>query len=289
MEKKDKIEKIALRYSGAAMALLGSTTAGAQVVFTDIQDTTLDASGQFYDINLDLDTNGIMDYRITQIIDSTSADVTGVQIETRSTTGNQVLGLDYGNYNYPFRLNVGDTIGLGEPFKGLGSNDKIGYLGFEIGDTTYPNSQFKGGVTNGFIGLRLRAADTNGTLQTHYGWVMIDVAADLRSVTIKEFAYQATPNTQVLAGEGGSIISVPEFEPALPTLVQRGEFLDIELPEDFRPGGEVIFSDLSGRQIRTANFSGRNHKMPLEGLPKGVHVATVRSNGREASLKVVVY
>lgn len=287
MEKKDKIEKIALRYTGAAAALLGSTAAGAQVVFTDIQDTTLDKNGQYYD--LDLDTNGVMDYRITQIVDSTSADVSGVQIQTLSTTGNQVLGLDYGNYNYPFKLNVGDTIGAGKPFKGLGSNDKIGYLAFNVSDTTYPNSQFRDGVTNGFLGLRLKATDTSGVLQTHYGWVMIDVAADLKSVTIKEFGYETTPNDEILAGEGGSIISVEEVEVPLPSLAQRGGFLDIELPEDFKPGGKIIFSDLSGRQIKTASFNGRAHKLRLEGLPKGVHVATVQSNGRQASLKVVVY
>ncbi|MDZ7846046.1 MAG: hypothetical protein U5L96_04390 [Owenweeksia sp.] len=87
----------------------------------------LDRNNEFY--NIDLDTNGVVDFRITQIVDSSSADLSGTVIEGRGPAANQVLGMDYGNYNYPFKLNVGDTIGPGKPFKGLNNNDRTGYLG----------------------------------------------------------------------------------------------------------------------------------------------------------------
>ncbi len=292
--KKEQLEKILLRYSGAATLILGATSAQGQIVWTDIQDTTLSNNNQRYDI--DVNNDGEVDFRITQFVDSivSGTNLTGVQVETFGTAGNQVLGLDYLNYNYPFRLGVGDTIGAGEPFKGLGQgtapNRFIGYMGLGVNGITYPNSQFvdtTNGITDGFLGLKFRA-DENDTIRTFYGWVRLDVAADLRSVTIKDYAYESTYNGTIQAGFG-SPIGIDEVQVDMPELVQRGQFLDIELPEGFKPQGEISFFDLGGQLIRKEEVSGQKNRIPLESLPKGMAVAVFTSNGMDTSKKVVVY
>lgn len=292
--KKEKLEKVLVRYSGAATLVLGAQAAQGQTVWNDIPDTTLSNNNQFFE--LDINGDNEVDYRITQFVDSLigSENMSGVQVETFGTAGNQVLGLDYMNYNYPFRLNVGDTIGEGRPFKGVGKtstpNRFIGYMGLLVDSTTYPNSQFvdrTNGITDGFLGLRFRA-DVNDTIRTFYGWVRLDVASDLRSVTIKDFGYESTPDSMIQAGYG-SPIGIEEVEVELPELVQRGEYLDVELPESFSPSAEVSFFSLSGQLIRKEELEGHSNRIPLQSFPKGILVAVVRSNGMDTSKKIVVY
>lgn len=291
---KERLEKILLRYSGAATVILGTQAAQGQIVWTDINDTTLNGNNQRYDI--DVNNDGEVDFRITQFVDSivSGDNLTGVQVETFGTAGNQVLGLDYLNYNYPFRLGVGDTIGAGEPFRGLGQgtapNRFIGYMGLGVNGTTYPNSQFvdtTNGITDGFLGLKFRS-DVNDTIRTFYGWLRLDVAADLRSVTIKDYAYESTFNGTIQAGYG-SPIGIEEVEIERPELVQRGKFLDIELPEGFISEGEVKFFDLGGKSISEITIDSSTTRIPLENMPKGMMVAVCSSNGMDTSKKVLVY
>jgi hypothetical protein len=53
-------------------------------------------------------------------------------------------------------------------------------------------------TVNGYVGLRL----INGG-QTYYGWVRIDVdvSPETASMTIKDYAYNSTPNQPILAGQ----------------------------------------------------------------------------------------
>lgn len=290
--KKEKLEKTILRYSGVATALLGAQVANGQVIWTDIADTTIQTNGGFYDLNIDQDTAGIVDFRIVQVIDSLSSAfaVTGVLVKAQGNAGNQVLGANYGNYNYAFRLNVGDSIGNGRPFNGLNTSRNVGYMAFEGDGSGYPNSQWvdtNNGITDGFLGLRFKA-DVNDTIRTFYGWARIDVSDSLESFTIKDFAYESTPLTAITAGQG-SPIGIEEIQTEMPSLNQRALVLDISLPESFKPESEIIFTDLSGKMIRKIESKGYKSSICLEDLPKGVMVATIRTNGLDTSKKVVIY
>ncbi len=284
---KEKLEKAILKYTGVAAALLGGNAVKGQVIYTDIPDTTLDENGEFYDFNIDLDTSGVVDFRITQLVDSTRFMINGVVIQDIGTASNEVAGIDYGNYNYPFKLNLGDTIGDGhQVFKGLGQNN-LGYMAFEVLDTTYPNSNFAGGVTDGFLGLRFRG-DFDDTIRTFYGWIRLDVAADLKSVTIKDFAYQSQFDSSITAGQGAQI-GLQENIREQAELTQRGMELFIRLPEYFTAGGKLEILNMSGQLIREEDFEGREHHYPLGDLPKGVLVAVLTTNGQQNSKKIVVY
>lgn len=290
--KKEKLEKTILRYTGVATALVGAQVANGQVIWTDITDTTVSTNGGFYDLNIDQDTAGIVDFRIMQVVDSLSSafSVTGVLVQAQGNAGNQVLGANYGNYNYAFRLNVGDSIGSGRPFNGVNTTRNVGYMAFEGDGSGYPNSQWvntNNGITDGFLGLRFRA-DVNDTIRTFYGWARIDVSDSLRSFTIKDFAYEATPLTTLTAGQG-SPIGIEELEMEMPKINQRALILDITLPESYQEEFEIIFSDLTGKIIEKVEMNSRNASISLDHLPKGVLVATIRTNGFDTSKKVVIY
>lgn len=288
--KKDKLEKALLNYSGVATALLGVQAASGQVIITDIPDTTLNTNGEVYDFNIDLDTSNIIDFRITQFVDSGLYRMTGITIETANTGGNQVLGMDYANYNYPFKLNFNDTIGSAGPWKGLGASNisgiELGYMALSIADTTYPNSQFVGGVTDGYLGVKFQG-NLNDTARTFYGWIRLDVAADLKSVTIKEFAYNKTFGDPVYAGN--MWVGAEELAIRQPEMVQRGKFLDISFPEELNAPATLQFFDLGGKMIREDVITSTQSRVDLSDLPKGMAVASVSNGSVSSSKKVVVY
>lgn len=290
--KKEKLEATVLKYSGVVTALLGSAAANGQVIWTDVQDSTVSKNGDFYELNIDQDTSGIVDFRIVQIVDSLSSafSVTGVMVQGNSNAGNQVLGLNYGNYNYAFRLNVGDSIGPGKSFNGINNARNVGYMAFEATGNGYPNSQWvdtANGITDGFLGLKFQA-DVNDTIRTFFGWVRLDVSDSLRSFVVKDFAYESSYGTALTAGQG-SPIGINEYQTETASLTQRALFLDVKIPESFAPKTQLTFTDLSGKLISSQELKGHTNQIDLSNLPKGILIATAQSNGSSASLKVVVY
>jgi hypothetical protein len=288
MKNKD-LKKIALRYTGVATALVGAQHAQGQINYVDLPDTTLNTNNATLDLNIDQDTNGVVDYRIIQYVDTTEFQVSGSFIQARGTGGNQVVGLDYANYYYPFKLNLGSEIGPDTIFKGLGTSLNWGQLGLAIADTAYPNDQFSGGVTDGFIGLRFRDF-RNDTLRNFYGWLRVDVAADLKSITVKDYAWQEQYDTAIAAGAGSGLLALAEQKRMQPQLQQQGKMIYITWPKNESPlAAQVYFSDLSGRRLKTLALQDGQTQIALEGLPKGMVVATLKAKQIETSLQVVVY
>lgn len=290
--KNDKLEKSILKYTGAATAILGSTAANGQIIWTDIQDTTINTNGGIYSLNIDQDTSGIIDFRIVQVIDSLSSafSVTGVLVQANQNAGNAVMGVNYGNYNYAFRLGVGDTINNDQMFKGVNNARNVGYMAFEAAGNGYPNSQWVdtiNGITDGFLGLRFRA-NVNDTLRTFYGWVRIDVSDSIESFTVKDFAYNSVPDQYITAGQG-SPIGIDELNLEKPDLAQRGLYLDVNLPESFKPEATIRYTDLSGQLIKEEELSGHKNTLELQDLPKGILIASISTNGISTSKKVVIY
>lgn len=287
--KKQSIERLALRYTGLASAVLGTQALSAQVIWTDIPDTTLSTNNASYGINLDNDTVFGVDFRITQLVDSGLYKINGVILSANGYSSNAAQGLNVGNYNYPMRLGTVDSIGPNEIFRGINVAKDIGYMAFEVEGATYPSSNFvdtANGYTDAFLGLRFtgRVNDTN---RTFFGWVRLDVAADLKSVTIKDYGYQPEYGTGLTAGEN-SPIGLREHVTTNINFQQLGEQIVIELPEDYKPEGALVLSDLSGKTIKTIAINHRNQRIGLNGLPAGILVASFLSNGETVSKKVVV-
>jgi hypothetical protein len=284
-----EIKKIALRYGKVATALLGVHQAQAQVNYVDIADVTLNTNGATLELNIDNDTNGVVDYRIIQYVDTTDFNVSGSFIQARGTGRNQVVGLDYANYYYPFKLDLATQIKPDTAFGGLGTSRNWGQLGLSIADTTYPNDNFAGGVTDGFIGLRFRDF-RNDTLRNFYGWLRVDVAADLKSITLKDYAWEEQYDSAIVAGAGSGLIGLQEAQAAQPQLQQLGQYLQVKLPDAFRNENfELSFTDLSGKEVSKISLSSDDTKVSLHHLPKGILVARVRVENAENSLKVVIY
>lgn len=287
---KETLQKLVFRYGSLATALIGVDQVRGQVVYSDINDTTLATNDALYELNVDGDTAGVVDFRIIQYVDTTQNNVSGSFIQSRPGEASQVLGLNYGNYHYPFKLDIRDEIAADTNYKGTGGPSDLGQLALTINDTTYPHHQFNGGVQDGYIGLRFTISE-NDTDRTHYGWLRVDVAADLKSITIKDFAYEATPETGILAGEGTPFFTLSEAHAEWPVaFYQAGRTLWVELPEGEQGPYRLRLFDLAGRSLATYSVEGEKWSQKLTGLPRGILVARLEGpQGRVKSIKVANY
>lgn len=289
---KETLQKLVFRYGSLATALIGLDKAQGQVVYTDVIDTTLATNNALYELNIDGDTAGVVDFRIIQYVDTTQYNASGSFIQSRPGEASQVLGLNYGSYHYPFKLNVRDEIAADTNYKGTGGPSDLGQLAFSINDTTYPNDKFRdtAGVEDGYLGLRFTISE-NDTDRTHYGWLRVDVAADLKSITIKDFAYEARPGEAIRAGEGAPFFDLPEAGEEWPvTFYQAGRSLRVELPEGERGPHRLRIHDLGGRALKTYEVEGAQWEQSLASLPQGVLVARLEGpQGQVKSIKVVNY
>lgn len=289
---KETLQKLVFRYGSVATALLGLDKAQAQVVYTDVNDTTLATNNALYELNIDGDTAGVVDFRIIQYVDTTQYNASGAFIQSRPGEASQVLGLNYGSYHYPFKLNVRDEIAADTNYKGTGGPSDLGQLALTVNDTTYPNDKFRdtAGVQDGYLGLRFTVSE-NDTDRTHFGWLRVDVAADLKSITIKDFAYEGQPGEPIRAGEGAPFFDLPEKGAEWSVkFYQAGRTLRVELPEGAKGRHHLRIYDLGGRALRTYAVEGAKWEQSLANLPQGVMVARLEGpQGQRKSIKVVNY
>ncbi len=281
-EKKKSAES--LKYIGALSGILASPLAQAQIEYVDLADTTLNTNNAFYDLNIDSDSLGLIDYRFIQYVDTSIFRVSGSFIQARGNAGNSVLGLDYANYAYPFNLSPGDSIGPRQVYKGSGGSSALGQLALEINDTGHVNDQFPGAL-NGLIGLRFRA-DVNDTIREFYGWVRVDVAADYKSMTIKDFAYNPNYGEGLTAGEGAPWIGLEEELESPFLLQQLGGNLHFKIEE---AAAELRLIGLDGKEVYRQSFAQGEHRLELATFERGIYIAQLANTQQQEEIRVLVY
>jgi hypothetical protein len=283
--KKDKNHTEALRYLSVATGVLALNSAQAQIKYVDFPDTTLNTNNAFFDLNIDEDTLGVVDYRFIKYVDTGSFNVNGSFIQAVSNAGNSVLGLDYANYAYPFNISPGDDIGSSAVFKGAGGANSLGQLALSADGVSYPNDKFQGAV-NGLIGLRFRA-DRDDTIRSFYAWVRIDISVDNKSMTIKDMAWNEAYGETIKAGQGAPWLGEEEVKvKANLGLQQLGQDL---LLSSSKGAAELNIYDLRGALIESRRIEKGEQRIKLDFLAKGILVAKLSDGKEEQKLKLLVY
>lgn len=281
---KDKTKEESIKYLGAIGGLLAAYGAQGQISYTDLVDTTLTTNNATWNLNIDEDTLGVIDYRFIQYVDTSAFNVSGNFIQALGNAGNSVMGLDYGNYAYPFNLSPGDSIGPGKIFKGSGGSNAIGQLALEIGDSGQINDKFTAAV-NGLIGLRFRA-DVNDTIRTFYGWIRVDVAADYKSITIKDFAYNTNYGEGLTAGEGSTWIGLEEIDEERFSMRQMDEAMFFDIPVH---KAKLSIISSQGALVKQMDYEQGSHRFDLNQLPKGIYIARLDGQGLSEEIRIVSF
>jgi hypothetical protein len=273
--KKSTQDKLKMYSALAGTAVVSS--AGAQVVFTDINPDTIVHDTAFY--NLDLNNDGTDDFQFSADTMMTSSYSAGIaQVQIIGNNNDAVLGSLYATtYPFPFSLNNGDTVKPANPnWNAYAQNSGLGYLGvFLTASYNYGNWV---GVQDKYIGLRI---DVGG--QLHYGWARMSVSPHADTIIIKEYAYEQTPNQYIICG---LVAGVPAQHVATGVNIHAYEnavFVHTNTPEK---GGKVSVYDMMGKLVREEEITSGEMRMDMAELSTGMYVVHVQQGEVETTQKI---
>ncbi len=269
MKKSSIFYKNLARYSTFAVAVAGVSNANGQIVYTDVDPDETHTDTNF---ELDLDGDGTVDYLL-----HARAGFNGIQVQQDSSMQqNGIRGLNFGgDYNYPLVLNADDPISAGQTDFIVDQQQTLNWNG-----CAYTNSQWCGGLEDKYLGLKFYI----GT-DVHYGWVRLDVPADGSSFTVKDYAYNSTPDGPINAGMLGveDVNALPTVSVLYPNPVK--DTFTVNLAEGFDAAKtKVTVSDMNGKQVLFANYAD---SFDVSNLEKGVYIITISDGVNSENQKLI--
>lgn len=206
---KNNYTKISTAKLAAYSAMAGSfiafySEADAQIVYNDIPDIFLSDDGTGNDTDtLDLDGDGVYDFLfdVNYTTTGSSWQLTRLWGYISASYGvgdpfNDVIGYNGAFLPYASVLYTGDNIGPEEYFSTLYN---IAFLAAYY----YLDTQGQWvGATDKFLGIKFKIGSTR-----HFGWIRMDVTLYPPTITIKDYAYNATPLEAIAAGDMGTPFS----------------------------------------------------------------------------------
>ncbi len=280
--------------------------ADGQVVYVDIDpDIILNEGGQ--SAELDLDQNGTIDfwfhnnsftffsesfssYRLMQNI------LVGPEIDVNSIAGETGLyGTAYsGVYKryYPFAL---------EPEVKIDSEMKFYNYDLQVMALKSVMSEYGGGggVNIGneafwyyylgditiyhFLGLKFNS----GEITNSYGWIRCDVKDGGRTLIIKDYAYEATADFPIIAGDTLHYVEIDSTQKPLVNIYSYQETLYINLTDS--ADAKVVITNLAGQHIFTFETSALTSTADMSNVASGLYIVTVEFKNKVYFKKILIH
>ncbi|MFC2100826.1 T9SS type A sorting domain-containing protein [Bacteroidota bacterium] len=239
------------------LALIGClayiASAPAQIIYTDVNpDSTISASVSeiIKSYFIDIDNNGIYEFELRHFNPGPGNE--DVEIQQNSASIQDVI-IDVNGHSKV--LSIFDTISSNSIQWG---SDMFGIL----------NSPWYGGGDK-YFGMRFKK-----TGQWYYGWARVNIPADHLSFTIKDYAYNSTPNAQIIAGQITNEIDEPFKDENNVLIIYPNPFnstttiqLDLTLNNV-----ELDVFNMHGQKVKKINHvSGHKIVMDRDNLCSGIY------------------
>lgn len=212
----DNLKNIAFKFSALLILItIFSISVNAQIVYTDIEDVTLDTDEAVYEVDFNNDGN----FEIAFMSDDDGWDYwTARVISTSTSTDAEVNGWDSGSEMLLSMLSYEEVVdnNTGSPvFNWQLPVDTDTFITFLSTGNSYGN----------WVGANQKFAAVKFTIGAdhHFGWVKLSVGPNSEYITIHEFAYNSVPNEGILAGETGSAAPLTVDFIANSTYIELGE------------------------------------------------------------------
>ncbi len=266
-------------YSALAGSLLAvSGAAEGQIVYTNITDYTATNNGDAYLLDLNNDTNDDFNFTLGFSTTTASTYFGGSQKNQLRMVRAQQLGsneMAVDTYNFANVFNLNSNIDATKTWLTYGSG------AFMALGVNYVNICPWVGATDKYMGLKL---DITGSV--HYGWARLDVSANSDAFTIKDYAYELTPNKKILAGDKGTTTSVSQLSDVNSTVYASGNTITIQLSNAGE--ADITVTNVLGEIIKTMRMTEGRGAIDMLGTASGVYFVTVNANGKTASTKVFI-
>ena len=243
----------------------------SQIIYDDITDMVLTASanpGTNYD--LDIDGNGADDFKINMRGDLTAG--YGNFIAGSFSTMNGAL--EEPVWGDALHLISGDTIGANSTTWSDFTSDLP--VTIYAGGASY-GQEWLVPVTDGYFAFKF---EISGNL--HYGWLRMDVSNTSIEMTIKDWAYNSTPDEMILAGQtslgGGTSISSPTSNDI--QIYQAGGTLTINTAE--KQFDQFVIYDLTGKVLAKEMILNPSEKVDLSSFTSGIYSISLIGKNEQA-------
>ena len=285
--------------SGCFLSMLPN--AESQILYTDIDpDIIVDDPG--VNIELDLDQNGTFDFSFLHssfvfysAIDNSYKlrfDILAQPINSL----NAIAGsYDYhGTFSggawwyYPYALNFNSKIDGNNSWQNSSQqilalvtiDSQDGFVHYTP-DADWFNSILDETIDH-FLGVRF----IDGENLTHYGWIRCDVIDSGKTLVIKDYAYNDTPNDGIYAGT--LITLTQESLIADCKVFVNSSELFINLNSSNLIGAGIYIYNIKGASVMTGNLLESNTAISLEGVESGIYFVEIKNNNYKFTEKFFI-
>jgi len=285
-------------YSIFATAFLSTKSSESQIVYTDIDDITLSADNEFY--NIDLDYDGLYDFKLQKISGSfysywsehlSYADYIFI---APLQSGNKIAGLksvidpSYGGFTqyFPFALNSGALINEDLTFQNNNFEIMAYILNSDGGASRANGGEWLDGIDMKYLGVRF--TDSLGCF--HYGWIRCSTAPESENITIHDYAYVYQCEIGVYAGTDlleNDDIAINSLQNFKPTIYNYSNVLTININANL-VGSNYTITSTDGKLIGSGNLNQSNNTINLT-CAQGIFIVTVKNAGSSYSQKIIVH
>jgi len=295
MKKKVQLnEKKIAGFTAIAGAIIAGNAVDAQIVYTDVNpDVVIDTTMGMYAI--DFNNDAVPDVQFT-VAHVTGAGTYGSFTYTYDATYaaaaagtggglQQTLVAGTGSSSTMTSalapLNNGDAVNGTAMFTQYGTLALDAVINIPLLGYNYP---FQGGefigVSDKFLGAKFMVG-----ANTHYGWVRLDVAADASTITIKDYAFNAFPGGEILAGQMVNLEDIAIENKVTVKTTLNEAFINVT-PDLI--GGTVNLFNLSGQVVASTIIKEINTRLSFEGIDTGIYTVAAQFDGGQVNKKVYV-
>lgn len=246
------------------LMLVYNTNLYAQIVYTDIPDATPNAT-----FPLDLNNDSIDDF----VIQMGATDKIVCFPQNDNAYAGEFNGVNYFPWAFTSITSICDTLS-----SWYGPNNP-GFLAFSSSSGNWI------GQTDKYLALKLNVG-TN----TFYGWVRLDVVATATSFTVKDYAFESTPNACIVTGEiplGISENSIKNYLSIAPNPFH--DVTSIQTSGDFSSGVLSIYDVFGKTFIKQVVSSNETITLSHEQLPSGFYYVSLTAKNNVIAIEKLVF
>ncbi len=255
--------KKAVSILGLLVLFFLSSKLDAQIIYTDIPDATPNAT-----YPLDLNNDTVVDFLIQFDL--------GDKVMCKPQNNNAYSGYYFDDVYLPWAntesTHICDSLTTWYDANNPGTMAYGTNMGYWIG------------ATDKYLALKLVVG-----AETYYGWARLDVTASSTSFTIKDYAYESTPNKCILSGQtklglnknlNHTVLSIFPNPCNSKTTIKTTNNLK---------NTTIKIQNIFGQTIKQLkNISDESFSFSCDNIPKGVYFIAVQENNKIIAVEKLV-
>jgi hypothetical protein len=276
---KKELQNKLSRYTAAAAAIVAASGANAQIVYTDPQDVSVDddadANG-FSVVGLDLNNDMTFDFIVAARDTTVGGSRIRFTVAAPYGTASAIAGETPSAYDYALALNSGDMID--NTLNWIAATNTMAYNV----DSANPYNENWNGVTDKYLGLQFTVGGN-----THYGWARLDVQAIGDVFTLKDYAFNASPDQGIEAGQTAGLL-MEQMESMVHFVNQSDNTVKVVISSALT-GGKISVVSASGAVVSSSAVEGESFIVDMNGLAAGIYVISAEFNEGAMTKKMIVH